>query len=526
MIMKGKISLMLMALVMVSCSKDKVPSEYGIDYHYGRQLSHEKIVLGNRLENPYKTANITKALQELYPVKSDRVDVRTTDLYVRFLPKSESEYNLLKSMGLNLLDHPLDYEIVKEGDWYHDPEVPEGKMTWQYAVVPADFSFPDMEYEIIDECYLAENDPDTRTVSGVDWEAVERQSYVMTGNEDMLLPETKAAKVCPSGRITIVDEDYNDGKPFGVAGVRVACNTFIKFSHGYTDKDGYYEMSKKFTSNPRYRLVFDNSKGFSIGFNLLIVPASVSTLGKAGPEGVNMTVTKDSESKLYKRCVVNNAAYDYYSRCASDDLAISTPPQNLRIWIFHSLRASSTLMLHHGALLDMDMVSSFLGDYAALVKLFLPDITLGLADDKDYRSIYATTCHELAHASHFSKTGTGFWNKYILYVIGSYISSAGMVYGDGSGTNAGYCEVGEMWAYYLESKMHHERYGGVYTAFGNTYWFHPQILHYLEEVGLESWEIFSALGSDMTSAEALKRYLMGVHKDKEAAIELIFDRYR
>ena len=71
--MKAKISLMFMALVMASCSEDNVQPEYGIDYHYGRQLSHEKIVLGNRLENPYKTTNITKALQELYPVKSDRV---------------------------------------------------------------------------------------------------------------------------------------------------------------------------------------------------------------------------------------------------------------------------------------------------------------------------------------------------------------------------------------------------------------------------------------------------------------------
>ena len=183
-------------------------------------------------------------------------------------------------------------------------------------------------------------------------------------------------------------------------------------------------------------------------------------------------------------------------------------------------------MLHHGALIDMSVISSFLGDYAPLVKLFLPDITLGVVNDKDYRSIYATTCHELAHASHFTKVGTDFWNKYILYVITSYISSAGTLYGDGCGTNAGYCEVGEMWAYYMESKMHHERYGGTYTAFGNSFWFHPQILHYLEEAGIECWEIYSAMDGNVVSADALKRSLMGTHKDKAAAIELIFDRYR
>lgn len=526
MIMKAKLTIALMALTVMSCSKDAADSDYGIDYHYGRKLSHEKIVLGSRLENPYKTENITKALQTLYPLKSDRVEVTTTDLYVRFLPKCKEEYELLESLGIVMTDHPLDYEIIEEGDWYHDPEVPQGNVTWQYAVVPRGFDFPDVEYEIIDECYLAENDPATRTDVGIDWEAVERQAYLMTGNEDMLLPQTRASKVAPSGRITIVDEHFNDGKPIGVAGVQVSCNTFIKFCHCYTDKDGYYKMSRKYSSKPRYRLIFTNKKGFSIGFNLLLVPASVSTLGKAGPEGVNMTVTKNSESKLYKRCVVNNAAYDYYSRCDVSDLNISKPPKNLRIWIFHKLKASSALMMHHGALIDIDLVTSFLGEFAPLVKLFLPDITLGLASDKDYKSIYATTCHELAHASHFAKVGTGYWNKYIFYIVGSYVSSGGVMYGDGSGKDSGYCEIGEMWAYYMESKLYHERYAGNYPSFGTSYWFYPQILRYLEETGITCRELYDAVGNNVTSTGILEQNLISQHRDKIAAIELIFDRYR
>jgi hypothetical protein len=98
----------------MSCSEDGVKTGHGVDYQYGRNLSHEKIVLGSRLENPYKTENITKALQELYPTKADRVEVKTTDLYVRFLPKSDSEYEILKGMDIHLTDHPLDFEIVKD----------------------------------------------------------------------------------------------------------------------------------------------------------------------------------------------------------------------------------------------------------------------------------------------------------------------------------------------------------------------------------------------------------------------------
>ena len=94
--MRGKITMMLMALTLMSCSKEgKVGGVRDLDYDYGKDLSHGAIVLGDRLENPYKTENITKALQSLYPTKADRVDVRTTDLYVRFLPESEEEYDRL-----------------------------------------------------------------------------------------------------------------------------------------------------------------------------------------------------------------------------------------------------------------------------------------------------------------------------------------------------------------------------------------------------------------------------------------------
>ena len=525
--MRGKIRLMLMALVLMSCSGKGIDSDDVGGTLADRNLSHEKIVLGARLENPYKTENITKALHSLYPTKADRVDVRTTDLYVRFLPKNEDQLELLEDMGLRLMDHPLDYEIVEDGDWYHDPEVPDDKMTWQYAVVPQDFVFPDIEYEIIDECHISDNASGTRAEDGIDWEAVERQAYLITGNEDYLLPETKASKVYPSGRITVVDEDSDHGRPEGVKGVRVSCNSFVKFAHAYTDEDGYYTMNKKFSSKPRYRLVFENVKGFSIGFNFILVPASTSTLGKASPEGVNVTITKNSESKLFKRCVVNNAAYDYYTRCEPQDMNISLPPDDLRIWLFHKLQSSSALMMHHGAILDMSLVSSFLGDFAPLVQIFLPDLTIGMKGRDDYASIYAEVCHELAHASHFSRVGTDYWNRYILYVLGSYIATGGMTYGDGMGVNSGYCEVGEMWAYHLSSQMWYDRYEDEYEypSFGTSYWFYPQILRYVEELGIECWEIFSLLTSSVTSSDALRRALIASHPDKLEAIDMIFNRY-
>ena len=524
--MRGKITLLLVTLILMSCGKDEFRTERGLNYSYGRDIPHEKIVLGERLDNPYTTENMTKALHSLYPTKADRVDVKTTNLYVRFLPENEDEYKILRDTGLELMDHPMDYDIVVDGDWYHDPDVPEDKVTWQYAVVPRDFKFPDVRYELIDECYISENDPGTRS-DGIDWEAVEREAYILTGNADMLAqPLTKAAqKYQPAGRITIEDEDFKGGQPFGVAGVRIVCNSFVKIDETYTDRDGYYQMEKSFASDIRYRLVFKNEKGFSIGFNLVLVPASVSTLGKSSPEGVSMTITKDSEKKLFRRCVVNNAAYDYYSRCASEDLGISTPPEDLRIWLFGSISAASAVMLHHGAVLRSDLIEGFLGKFSRLVEYFMPDVTIGMQLVDDYDFIYSTTCHELAHTSHFTKVGTDYWDRYILYIMESYVKSGGKTYGDGSGNNAGYCEIGEMWAYYLESRMYKDRYGGGFPTYGTRYWFYPQIFRFLDERGISPAQIFSVLDADVVSKEDLKTALILAYPDKRTIIDQVFSRY-
>ena len=527
MTMRSKVKLLFLALLMISCSKQMNVPDHGINYSYGRNLTHERIVLGKRLENPYKTENVTKALQSLYPTKADRVEVKATDLYVRFLPSSKDQCDRLEELGLDLIDHPLDYDIAVEGDWYHDPEVPENNMTWQYAVVPVGFEFPDdIEYELIDECYII-NSTQTRA-DGIDWEAVEREAYRITGNEERLgeVVMTKASnKVTPSGRITIVDPKANGGKPFGVAGVKVSCNSFVKFASCYTDRDGYYTMSKAFSSNLRYRLVFQNKKGFSIGVNLIIVPASVSTLGKAGPEGVNMTVTDTSDGKLFRRCVVNNAAYDYYSRCSSDDLNLTLPPSDLRIWIFKDLEASSAAMLHHDVVLSNNLISGYLGNYAVLVKALLPDITIGAKGRNDYASLYNVVCHELAHASHFSKVGKGYWEQYVSYIATSFLLSGGRTYGDGSGDGAGLCEVGEMWAYYLESRMYKNRYGGLMPSFGTSFWFYPQIFRYLDERGIKPSQILSVLDTKTTNRQTLKQNLIEAFPSRRTIIEQVFSRY-
>ena len=523
--------LLLTLMLPVACQRGEMP-----ETDDGRRvdvaaLSHGMIELGEKLEDPYTVENMREAVARLYPTKAGTVVISPTDLYVRFLPKTEQEYTTLQSLGLRLMDHPVDYRILREGDYYHDPELGEEAITWQYAVVAKDFAFPaGIRYEILDECFISENDPVTRAESGIDWDAVEEEAFRLTGNEDLYVPvETRAGEdpVYPSGRITIEDPDAFGGKPYGLAGVMVCCNSFVKFATTYTDRDGYWQMSKKYSTTPRYRLVFKNSAGFSIGFNLVLIPASVSTLGTGPAGGVDVHIDRDADETLYRRAVVNNAAYDYFARCEASDLDLKAPPQDLRIWIFKNLSCSSTAMLHHGAFVDENnLVQTYLGGYSSLLKTFLPDITIGAkVGDGAFVDLYSATMHEMAHASHYAQVGNTWWTSFITYVLRSYVTEGRLAYGTGSAKDAGYCEVGEMWGYFLESVLFQDRYGGDLPAFGTSYWFYPQILRYLYERGMTCSDIFKALKSNVTSRDDLMDVLIELYPEQETTITQVFSRY-
>lgn len=524
--MKKYFLLFLTAVAAMACDPSGMdPGQSGQGSENVQMVSHEMIVLGDKLEDPYSIDNVQAAVKSLYPERASRNEITPTDVYVRFLPVSEQQYDRLVEAGLHLFDHPLDYAIVKDGDYYHDPSLPEDKITWQYAVVSPDFEYPaGIEYEVLDKCYIADNDHATRA-GDIDWVMVEREAFRLTGNADMLLPMTKAGGSSPKGRITIIDENANGGEPVGVAGVKVSCNTFVKFSSTYTDENGYYEIPKSFSSDIRYRLVFQNRVGFSIGFNLLLCPASTSTMGKNPPEGVDLVVTKDSERKLWCRSVVNNSAYEYITKCYSADMPIVAPPTTTRIWLFQKLARSSTPMLQQGAAVDGTIIGQYLGEYATLAKMFMPDITLGVKDLTSYSSLYSLTCHELSHASHFAQVGKSYWNKYIEYVLKSYISSSGKIYGSGSEDNSGYCEIGEMWAYYMENALTKDRYGDSAQLNGTSYWFYPQIFQYLDERGLNRSKIFAALTSSVCSRADLQTQLESMYPEFDSIIEQAFDRY-
>lgn len=491
-------------------------------------FSHDMIVLGEKLPDPYSVDNMTKALGAVYPASSGRTTIEPTDFYVRFLPRTEAQMQKLEDLGLELLDHPLDHRIIREGDWYHDPSIPEGELTWQYAVVPVAFEFPkDIRYERLDDCFLAEHAPSTRA-DGIDWEAVERESFRLTGNGDMLESATRGGEsAVPQGRIAIVDPDYSE-EPIGVKGVKVCCNSFVKFAVCYTDGEGWFRMSRSFSGNPRYRLIFKNIRGFSQGINAILVPASVSTFGEQPASGFSIDVDCWSDRKLFLRCAVNNAGYDYIDASRKSSGAIPAPPKDLRIWNCDFFETELNTMMHHGVLVEtMASLADMPKECAMIIKVVQPDMLLGMDGTESYRDVYGRAIHAFAHAGHFARTDKEWWWSYLQASAMSMATSLlANPYGDRGDTGFEYVEIAEMYAFYCQNVLMQRRYPSITDYAGTTYWFAPQLLMYLDERGLGLEKLAPIFTSDVTDLETLRAKLLSYYPHFKTVINEAYARYQ
>ena len=223
--MERKIIIVLLQLMIVlgmsGCKKEQVlVDDYGASTKRAlKQNAEGKIILGEKIENAYSVENMRKAYESLKkqgkikPVLSEEIDIKANCLYVRFLPQNRADLNVLWSdTTLELFDYPLDYEIKEEGCYYRDPNIPEGLPTWQYTVVPVDYAFSGMKYEIIEECFIPDEDGEKSKLQGSDYEnllaAIEYESIRLTGN----LTEEK--KLCRSEERRVGKECRSRWSPY------------------------------------------------------------------------------------------------------------------------------------------------------------------------------------------------------------------------------------------------------------------------------------------------------------------------
>ena len=280
----------------------------------------EATILGVQRSNPYTVANMVQAYNNL---GLTNVTVTANNQYVRFLPSSVAQLSVLDSVldsqNLEMFDAPMDYDIVKEGNYYQDPSIPDTMVTWQYAVVPTTFIAPaGITYQVLSQIHIP-----TDTYVAVETEAErlasKQDSIVCSGGGNVYIVQTipscpagwtwdaygnqcvhqcRAAyhwdynlhdcvfdncppgyhwggsgcvsdvqvpppppppspdQAVPAGNITVTDNNLNTTP--GVRNVRVVAKRWFKIERSYTDNAGHFQFTKRFKHKVKLVVKFKN----------------------------------------------------------------------------------------------------------------------------------------------------------------------------------------------------------------------------------------------------------------------------
>jgi len=309
-----------------------------------------------------------------------------------------------------------------------------------------------------------------------------------------------------------------------VVGVKVKTRRLVKLGHGWTNGVGNYTVNKSYRYDVHYSVSFENQSGFKVWNTLLDVNPANFNGPKQNRNGWSYNF--ETNSFGWRFSTVTNAVRRYLIHASA--FGISHPHSNLRIAALNKTGNSSAPMLRRvwgqygfstnsafsTYLLNAHGISLALNYVATITKLVQPDLIIASAVSRGTNRIFATTFHELAHASHMRQAGSAYWVKYINYIItySDYIPGVDNgTYGDGTGHNAGICGIGEMWGNYFSAlAVRRERnFTTPFTANWGWFdededWYNPGFLKDTDNIAdISTQEIFSSLQSGTTTFSEL-----------------------
>lgn len=239
----------------------------------GLPFKGNQMKLGKQLENPYSIENMRKALANLRANgrTTGDFDIETTDLYIRFMPADSLEYDIIASdTTIELFDHPLDFEVEQEGNWYHDPSVPDHLPTYQYCVVKPNHIFPNtIKYEILAELFIPEElDNNTEEGSRIESKldflyALEDEALRITNNWEEPIGEELGSNVRtsrwnPSGRVRVMEQRGGTNRNWlPVENIKVRVRRWFTVKTDYTDSNGNYKVNHRFRRSVNYSIKFE-----------------------------------------------------------------------------------------------------------------------------------------------------------------------------------------------------------------------------------------------------------------------------
>ena len=423
--------------ITLSCQKqdELVVPVKSIDAQLAEQgLTRTK--LGKQLENPYSVENMQIALDSLRAVPdpsnpngrtaSEDIEIETTDLYVRFLPKDSVQYEaMIRDSTMVYSGQPLDYEVAVQGDVIVDATLADGQPNWQYTVVNADYKFSDtIQYQVLAELFIPENHPsyeeeNGRTTGELSHELarLEAVSLYLTDNlpeeelEEMGAIDENGRRVCirivffrvcwnepdpwyPKGHIR-VHNNFGAGRLEGVPYIKVHAWRWFTIKSAYTNASGYYRINHGFKRSVRYYATYKNGWASIKPSWYAFWPATNWGPWRKG----DWNYDSYRGSRTYLWGAIMRGVYEYnnvYARMFN----IGRTPTSLRIRACENNDCGLTTMLHSSNL------PALLGGVPWVVaKWLLSDVRIGGKNDS-YRDILATTYHELGHTAHWNLVGS------------------------------------------------------------------------------------------------------------------------
>lgn len=424
------------------------------------EMHDTTMILGKQLENPYSVVNMAAARKALIasgtPASMLPI-VKRTHRYVRFKPANDDELKALHALDTTIVyyEYPLDYEIVQNGVSYHDPSITDTLPTYQYAAI-SDTQWNsiadslNVEYAVLEDLCIIDEDsgaggvvigpinPDpvkpidpivpipnpgdtTRLnsitpVSDINSSMVNEsvidmlmaKSFELTGNEyegggDGVA--TYASKWRPAGTIRAYDDVVGDYVP--LEGVRVRARRWFTTHKGTTDANGHFSCNGRFRRRANYSIVWDTRR-----YNIrdrYFVQAYYNGPKIRGDWNLDI-----SGGKSVRYATIHRAAWRFYY----GDVGGLSRPGNSR---------KENIAYIHGK------GNNRWGDYNRQWGMgILQDIRIY---GKDYRDktwltlheIFATTCHELGHAAHYTRAKSNYkksetrhlesWARFVEYYL-------------------------------------------------------------------------------------------------------------
>lgn len=351
--------------------------------------AEDKMIFGPQLNNPYSTANMKLAHQELILQNGSSLfessDIATNYLYVKILPATEDDLEDLKELDIEFYDYPLDRELSNSGTFYQDPSFGEGNpITYQYCVIPVNYVLPNMSTTILDslfipEYYIEENNLLTDPYEFEVYDLVYK-SLQLTNNQIPIEPPSngsRASKWTPSGNVTAKDDVIGGAVP--IEGAKVRMRFWFITRVDYTDASGNFTSSHdtRFASN--YSIKWDN-KEYDIR-NSWGMQEYVK-----GPRHTGAWNVYISSNKSLMHATIHRAAYRYHYQNIG---GLKRPGVLRRVKINYYHKSGSSV----------NWGNFFVG----VIGPIIPNIKIyGMRSGIIHKTnmLYSVTIHELAHASH------------------------------------------------------------------------------------------------------------------------------